>query len=134
ADLILDTVGLAKVVNRLATAWYRTVVIDDDVTPRGQLGIQIDQSIHRGLIKVPIQTNDRELLDRSGRQRIAKPPFQKTDLFVQQTISLEVALHLIERNGQCFKGVKHVAGIVRILLGVGCWKSFKRVGDSNRPV
>src|SRR5579864_975841 len=54
-DWFPDLVGSPVVVNCFATALYRAIVVDDDVAPDRQVGVEIDERVLGGFIHISVQ-------------------------------------------------------------------------------
>jgi len=69
------------------------VVVDDAEPAARQLRIEILQTIHRALVKIPIQPDQRERLGIEFRQRLRKISLRENHLLIQQSIAREIRPH-----------------------------------------
>ena len=65
--------------------------------------MQGTQGLDRRFVEVTVEPQDRQALDRGGRQRVAEPTFEEPHLAVEKPVSAEIVLHSLEAHGQLRK-------------------------------
>src|SRR5581483_4536216 len=94
-----DPVRVAKFVDRLTARRTRVIVVDDHEAARCEQRVQRPERIHGRLVEIAVESQQRELLDRRERQRVAEPALEEAHLVVEQSVAAEELLHLFE--GDC---------------------------------
>ena len=116
------------------SAWLeRPVVIDDHEATGRHLVVERVEGLEGRFVVVTIDSKDRECFDGRSGKGVLEPTLEEDDSLVEEAIASEVALDLIEINGQgrC-RG--EVPGLLWVGRTVGNRKSLKRISNEDAAV
>src|SRR5437763_10699891 len=122
---IVNPAGGAEIVDRLLAGRNHAVVVDDHISAPRHPVVQIREGIHRRFVQISVEPQDRQLLDRRIRQRVAEPSLKEPDLLVEQLVALEIVPHVLQGDGELPVLLEMNARVERILAGVGRRQPFE---------
>src|SRR4051812_28634405 len=124
-DRFVDAVLRAEPCNRFSTGAVSVVVDNQKATDR-KTRIQIHESIHRRLVEVAVEPNNRPGSVPDRWQRVLEPSLEKPDAIIEQPVEVEVARDLFFRYCERFRRVEPAPCVRGIIVDVGRWNAGKR--------
>src|ERR1700730_11627236 len=88
-----------------------SIIIDDDKSPFGQLGIQALESDDRRRIHVAVEPDQGKRAGVELRQRVFKKLLHEDEFVVEQAVTREVRLDLLNGYRQLLKLIEDVASV-----------------------